>query len=410
MLSPNLLVVRRLTAILLATTLVLAGVVPAAATDSSVEPGASAPAGPVSAAALAVADGSIRTNERVAACTFPYTATDATGTEVTVEERPERVTTLNPSAAQTMWDIGGREQVVGLSQFALYLEGAESRTNVSASGFGVSVEKVVGTNPDLVLAPNATSVETVRALRDAGLTVYYFPEATNITDVRRKTTRIGRLTGNCEGAAELNAWMDANVEAAQEATADVEHPTALYPLGGGYVANTGTFISAMIEASGAENAMAKRQFDTNYPQVSDEVILQLAPEYLVLTDSTTYLTAEEPYASLEAVRENDTVMIDTNYLNQPAPRSVVYSVRNLTAGFHPDAAANAAWVARSDVTVATSTGTPTPNAQGGDANATTTPTDDPASSTSTDTTAAGFGAVVAVLAVLASALLARRGR
>jgi iron complex transport system substrate-binding protein len=305
-----------------------------------------------------------------------------------------------------MWDIGGRDQVVGVSKYALYLEGAETRANVSGS-FGADVEKVVGTDPDLVLAPNVTPTETVRALRDAGVTVYHLRESTNVTDVRRKTTRIGRLTGNCEGAAEANAWMDANVEAAREATADGERPTALYPLGGGYVANTGTFVSAMIEVAGADNALGAREFDRNYPQVNDEVLIELRPDYVVLTESTTYLTGQEPYASLEAIRKNRTVTVDGNYMSQPAPRSVVYSVRNLTAGFHPDAAANAEWVARGEVTVATESPTPSPTPEGQTGGGTAAPTDEPAT---TDTTAAGFGAVVAALAVLASALLARRDR
>lgn len=395
---------RRYTAILLATALVLAGTVPAVAAGTA---GPTAPAGATGGDAPAVDDGQLRTNVQAASCEFPFTATDATGTEVTIEERPERVTTLNPSAAQTMWEIGGKAQVVGLTQYALYLDGAESRTNVSASGMGVSVEAVVGTNPDLVLAPNATSVETVAALREAGVTVFHFAEATNISHVRTKTTLTGQLTGNCEGAAQANAWMDANVEAAREATADVERPSALYPLGGGYVANTGTFISAMIEASGAENAAGQREFSTSYPKVSDEVILELSPDYLVLTDSTAYITGQEPYASLDAVRENNTVMVNTNYLNQPAPRSVVYAVRNLTEGFHPDAAANAEFVARGEVRVEPASATPSPAPEGQTGDAAAESTDEP---TATDTTGAGFGATVAALAVLASALLARRGR
>ncbi|WP_246310154.1 PGF-CTERM-anchored ABC transporter substrate-binding protein [Halorarum halophilum] len=401
---------RRYTAILLATALVLSGAVPAVAAGASAPTASDGVAGvdaPAVGGDARAVDGQFRTNGQAASCEFPFTATDATGTEVTLEERPERVTTLNPSAAQTMWEIGGKEQVVGLTQYALYLDGADSRTNVSASGMGVSVEAVVGTNPDLVLAPNASSPETVSALREAGVTVFHFAEATNVTDVRTKTTLIGQLTGNCRGAAEANAWMDANVEAAGTATADAERPTALYPLGGGYVANTGTFISAMIEAAGAENAAGQREFSTTYPQVSDEVVLELSPDYLVLTDSTTYLTEQEPYASLDAVRENNTVMVETNYLNQPAPRSVVYAVRNLTEGFHPEAAANAEFVARSEVSVetASSTASPTPDGETGDATAE--PTEEP---TTTDTTAAGFGAAVATLALLASALLARRGR
>jgi len=92
---------------------------------------------------------------------FSITLTDATGTEVTLDERPERVTTTNPSAAQVMWELDAESQVVGLTQFAHYLDGAETRQNVSSTELGVSVERVVATEPDLVLAPNATSVETV---------------------------------------------------------------------------------------------------------------------------------------------------------------------------------------------------------------------------------------------------------
>jgi len=114
---------------------------------------------------------------------FPITLTDATGTEITIDERPERVITTNPSAAQVMWELGAEAQVVGLTQFAHYLDGAESRTNISSTEQGVSIERVVGAKPDLVLAPNATSVETVEQLRDTGLTVYHFPQATDFDDV-----------------------------------------------------------------------------------------------------------------------------------------------------------------------------------------------------------------------------------
>ncbi|MFB6118325.1 PGF-CTERM-anchored ABC transporter substrate-binding protein [Halosegnis sp.] len=335
-------------------------------------------------------------------CSFPVTMTDASGTDVTLEERPDRVTTLNPSAAQTMWALDAESQVVGRTKFAAYLEGAETRTNVSAAGgFGVSVEKVVGTNPDLVLAPNTTSAETVTALRDAGLTVYQFALAEDIDDVAAKTTTIGRLTGNCEAAARTNAWMTANVDAARQATADVDRPRVLYPLGSGFVANTNTFISAMITASGGTNVMAETNLSRAYPQVSDEVILELDPEVLVITETNRYLLAQQPYNATTAGRMNQTVFVDANYLNQPAPRSVVYAVRNLTTGLHPDAAASAEFVAKSEVTVATETPPPT------DATFTATPTE-PEPTPTTAPGQPGLGVVPALLALAAIALLSRR--
>ncbi|WP_117591944.1 PGF-CTERM-anchored ABC transporter substrate-binding protein [Haloprofundus halophilus] len=349
-------------------------------------------------------------------CAFPFTATDATGTEVTVEQRPERVTTLNPSAAQTMWEIGGEEQVVGVSQFASYLDGAEDRTNVSASGFGVNNEKVVGTNPDLVLAPNATPVETVESLRNSGLTVFHMSEATTVGDVREKTTLVGQLTGNCEGAAEANAWMTQNVDAAENATADTERPSVLYPLGGGYVAGGDTFISAMINASGGSNVAAERGL-SGYPQVSDEVVVEANPEILLVqteADGQRYVTTE-PYASTAAGEDERYVVVEQNYLNQPAPRSVVYAVQNMTEGFHPDA--DAAFVSRAEFEAnATSNASADTGPENGSSESTdgtetaeTTDSDDGATDAdSTETTGPGFGVTAAVAALLLVALSARR--
>jgi len=219
------------------------GIVPLAAADS---------------ADLSTGSATAQTDEP--ATEFPVTLTDATGTEITLDERPERVTTTNPSAAQVMWELEAADQVVGLTQFAHYLDGAESRENVSSTEQGISVERVVGTEPDLVLAPNATSVETVETLRDSGLTVYHFPQATDFDDVADKTLTIGQLTGNEDAAHETNAWVDANVEAVSASTADVEAPRLLYPLLGGFAVGGETFIHEIIVASGAENVAAE-EFD-----------------------------------------------------------------------------------------------------------------------------------------------------
>ncbi|MGZ0745564.1 PGF-CTERM-anchored ABC transporter substrate-binding protein [Haloparvum sp. AD34] len=337
-------------------------------------------------------------------CEFPVTVTDATGEEITMEERPERVTTTNPSAAQTMWEIGGQAQVVGLTQYALYLDGAESRTDVSAE-FGVSVEKVVGTQPDLVLAPNATQTSSVEAMRDAGLTVYHLREAKTVEDVAKKTTRIGKLTGNCEGAAEANAWMKANVDAVADVTADADQPDVLYPLGGGYVAAGDTFINAMFRIAGTNNVAAQNH--TGYPQLSDEVILKLDPGYIVVNDRNATMLDKEPYASTTAGEENNSIYLETRWLNQPAPRSVVYTTHNMTAQVHSDLYSEDTYVAKSEVSVKAEseveateeTATPTATAE---------PTETNDATETSEGSAPGFGVTAAFVAMLAAALVAAR--
>ncbi|WP_449271914.1 ABC transporter substrate-binding protein [Halorubrum distributum] len=287
----------------------------------------------------------------------------ATGTEITLDEQPDRITTTNPSAAQTLWEIGAQDRVVGVTKFAGYLNGTDSKTNVSAE-FGVSVEKVVATDPDLVLAPNASagqvadlraqnltfgvSVEKVVAtdpdlvlapnasagqvadLRAQNLTVYHFPAATDIDDIAAKTEHTGRLVGNCEAATDINNEMNQTVKNVENQTAELDRPDALYPLGGGYVAGDNTFINEIMQIGGTTNIAASEA--DGYPQLSDEVILQTNPELMVVTDSEASILERQPYASTSAGENNNHVVLNNNYLNQPAPRSVIESTKTLANG------------------------------------------------------------------------------
>jgi len=355
------------------------------------------------AAGMAAADGSVGASDRSTSvaskaaaatpqtgggdetCSFPLSMTDATGQTVTLESPPERIVTTNPSAAQTLWELGERDRVVGVTQYASYLDGTENRTNVSAADPGVSVERVVGTNPDLVMAPNASAGQ-VESLREAGLTVYHFPEATSVADIAAKTTTTGRLVGACAAAADANAEMRAAVDATRNRTAGIDRPAALYPLGGGFVAGGDTFITAVMEIGGLENVAAEY---AGYPQLSDEVVLQADPEVLVVTDPDAPILETEPYASTTAGQTARVVVVEVQWMNQPAPRSVVEATATIA-----DAVTESETTASGSDDVSSDT------------------TDGEADSTASETgaTAPGFGVPVAVLAVLLGLLGATRRR
>lgn len=308
-------------------------------------------------------------------CSFPVTKTDATGTDVTLQKEPARVVTLSPSAAQTMWEIGAREKVVGVTTHASYLEGADSRTQVSGEEQLVSVETVVNMTPDLVLAPNVVSNETVAKLRDSGVTVYHFPPALTIDDVYDKTDRIGRLTGACQGADETISSMKARIGVVHEAVEGQDRPDALY-LFFGFTAGDGTFIHEIIETAGGNNVAADANV-SGYRQLNSEVIIRENPDWIIRNSENPLGVDSEVLNQTTAVRQNQTVTVQIEHINQPAPR-VVNAITTLAKRFHPEAYAAA--------------------------NATSTPTQSPA----TDTRLPGFGTSVAVLAIGLAALLMRR--
>ena len=294
-------------------------------------------------------------NSTAGTCNYPVTLTDTTGSEITLDERPDRITTTNPSAAQTLWELDAKDRVVGVTQFASYLNGSESKANVSGSGFGVSTERVVNTTPDLVLAPNASAGD-VEGLRNAGLTVYHFPAATSVDDVATKTETIGRLVGDCSTADTVNQEMYDAVNETRERTAGLDRPDALYPLGGGFVAGDETFINEIMQVGGVDNVAAAE--GDGYPQLSDEVVIATDPEVLLVTESDAPIADQQPYASTTAGRENNTILVEVNDLNQPAPRSVIESTRALADGveaYHRDQAADDP--CRYPVTLTDATGT-----------------------------------------------------
>jgi len=184
----------------------------------------------------------------------------------------------------------------------------------------------VDTDPDLVLAPNASAGQ-VEALREQGLTVYHFPAATSVEDIAEKTEITGRLVGNCEAAAETNEEMNQAVTDAENRTADLDRPAALYPLGDGFVAGGNTFINEIMQIGGTDNVAAAE--GDGYPQLSNEIILQTDPKLILVTDPEASILDEEPYASTTAGVEGNYVVMNVNYLNQPAPRSVIESTETL---------------------------------------------------------------------------------
>ncbi|MFB6081318.1 MAG: PGF-CTERM-anchored ABC transporter substrate-binding protein [Halanaeroarchaeum sp.] len=327
-------------------------------------------------------------------CTFPVTMTDATGTAVTVASEPERVVTLGPSAAQTMWEIGAEEKVVGLSKYASYLEGADSRTNVSGAGRSfVVAEKVVALEPDLVLAPNIIGNETVEKLRSAGLTVYRFEAAASMDDIRQKTERIGRLTGACEGAAERVRAMNATLERVRRAVEGRDRPRVLYYMSGGYTAGDGTFIDTIITTAGGTNLAAAAGID-GYGQISPEVVVKRNPQWILRGGDYVTVPKTAAFNGTTAVQKGQVRTLNANYVSQPAPRTVLV-VERLAKTFHPAAFAEAP------------TSTTQPTTETTDSATTETTTPPPTSTTATTTPGVGVGGALLAL-VLAGFWAVRR--
>ncbi|MFC5969838.1 PGF-CTERM-anchored ABC transporter substrate-binding protein [Halomarina salina] len=378
----------------------LVGAVPAAAVST----------GPTATDDAAVSPAQVESSVQ-AQCSFPATLTDGTGTEVTVEQRPDRIVALQASTAQILWEVGAQERVVGMPvrSYTSYLNGSDAKTDVlTEDGAGVNVEQVVALEPDLVLAPSSIGNETVEQLRNAGLTVYKSGADKSIESIYEKTDRYGQMVGNCEEATAVVEETRSAVEEIRSAVEDRDRPRTLYYFYN-YTAGSQTFIHEIIETAGGDNVAANAGIDS-YEVVNEEVVADSDPEWL-LHPSDAPLPTAEPYTSTTALRENQTLTLNANYMNQAAPR-VVMPMRKIAMALHPDAFENGTATPTANGT----TGTTATPSDGGATTATavetptegaTTTTGDGATTTSSGS-GPGFGVVGALVASVAAALLARR--
>ena len=342
-------------------------------------------------------------------CSFPRTHTDATGTAVTVSADPETVVTLNPSAAQTMYEIGAWDEVIGVSTYADYLPGADAKTTVGTGTDDATVEQTLVLDPDLVLAPNTVPDSVVSRLRSAGLTVYKFEAAAGLADVVAKTRLTGDLVGACERADARADRMERELTAVEQAVADVDRPDVLYTFFG-FTAGEGTFVHEVIETAGGNNVAADPDGanasgrTTGYFAISPEVVVASDPAWFVLNDDE-YDRAAVPsgpggaYENTTAYREGNAVVLDANEISQPAPR-LVGAILDLVEALHPtvyeteirDRIDGEPTAAPSEPSTTAATPTPT------------------GTSTTGSAPGLGFGAPAAMLAVAALLAAARRRR
>jgi iron complex transport system substrate-binding protein len=381
------------------TTLVVAVLLVAVAPGGAL---AAPAAGPAGAHASTVNSAVAPTAAAQTDCSFPVSRVDATGTNVTVSEEPDRVVVLAPSAAQTMWELNVEPKVVGLptGPTTAYLKGSQNRTDVTNQDGTVNREQVVGLQPDLVLAPNIVPNSTVEQLRGAGLTVYKVDFGKSLASITTKVSLFGRFTGACDRAATVNSEFNATLDEIR-ADAPEQSPRVAYFFYN-FTTGSGTFIHEAIETAGGDNIAANAGVN-GYKPINDEIVAERNPQWVV-RPSGSPLPSGAPWDSTAAYRLNQTLTVNNNLISQPGPR-VVQPMQNMSEAF-----GNTETVATD-----TPTATPTPaespspteamtddggdGSDGGE-------TPDPGTETGGQP---GFGAVTALVAVVLGVLaLARR--
>ncbi|HJS20930.1 MAG TPA: cobalamin-binding protein [Anaerolineales bacterium] len=274
------------------------------------------------------------------------TFTDGLGREVKLDGPAQRVVSLAPSITEVLFAVGAGSQIVGRDELSDYPAEAQSVASIGSTFDVLNVEAILALEPDLVIAAEINTPEQVKALEDAGITVYYAKNPTTFDGLYELVSTMGTLTGHEEEAGTLAESLAARVKAVEEATANVaEKPTVFYEIDGTdpakpWTTGPGTFMDMLISMAGGVNIGGV--LSDPYAQISAEELIRQNPDVIILGDTPYGITIESVgeragWSDLTAVQEGSIFPFDDNLASRPGPR-LVDGLEELLKILHPELA------------------------------------------------------------------------
>ncbi len=281
----------------------------------------------------------------------PITLTDGLGRTVTLTQPAQRIVSLAPSVAESLFAIGAGGQVVAREDTTTYPPEAAQLPSVGSLWGGLPLEAILSYEPDLVIVAEITSPEDVQKMEEAGLTVFRQANPKTFDDLYQNLRDLATLTGHQQEAEDLIAQLQERVQTVEQALADVqETPSVFYELdatdpSNPWTSGPGTFISFVIQQAKGRNV--GDILDGEWAQMSIEALVEQDPDIILLADAPYGVTPESVaqragWGALTAVKEGRVYPFEPSLLSVPGPR-LVDGLETLAVMLHPEAFCAADW-------------------------------------------------------------------
>lgn len=194
---------------------------------------------------------------------------------VEITSTVSRIVSLVPSQTELLVDLGLRDKLVGITKFCVHPKGLKKEVQLIGGTKNVKIDLVRSLNPDLVIGNKEENNQAdIEALE--GILPTWMSDIFNLEDALEMICRLGEITGTTEKAEEIISTIRENFSSLE--TLEKRNQTVLYLIWKNpYIAvGPNTFIDAMINTLGFENAMQTER----YPEVE---MTDLNPDLIFLS-------------------------------------------------------------------------------------------------------------------------------
>lgn len=254
------------------------------------------------------------------ALAYPMTIKDMNGREVVIEEEPETIVSLRPSATETLFALGLGDKVIGVTEFCYYPEEAQDKEKIG--DFMINVEKVVSLNPDIIFTFEHQD-ETVDTLIEQGYTVVDLNSKT-LEEVLESIKLVGKITNTYDKAVGLAEDLSLEINEIKEFTstlADEDKPKVFIMIDTEslYTVGSDTYINNLIETAGGINIAA--EVGAGWPVLSEEKIFEEDPDFILCTfPMRDMVMARDNWKELKALQKDQVIDVDGDIISRPGPR------------------------------------------------------------------------------------------
>jgi len=275
---------------------------------------------------------------------WPRTLVDGLGTEVTINEPPQKIVSVTLGSDEVLLPLIGPERFAAVTSFAtdpgisnVALIAAQVPQSIEAAS---DTEKIISLEPDIVFVASFTAPEVIQQLRDAGLTVFATGFPIGLEQIRENIRLLGQAVGAETDAEAMIAEMDSQLAEISATIGTPETPlTALYLTPGNYTSGVDSTISQVISAAGGVDIADEV---TQFAPITDEFIIEQDPDVILLSGWTpwdpTFIDTfknNPAFAGLSAVTNNRVYVASDAHLTTVS-QFIVEGVKDTAAYLYPE--------------------------------------------------------------------------
>ena len=254
-----------------------------------------------------------------------YTVTDDVGNEITFEEVPETIVSLQPSNTEILFALGVGDKIVGATDYDTYPAEALEIERVSDS-VAFNAERITELNPDVIIAYTIGQEEALQLLEDTGLKVFVIESATSFEDVYEDIEQLATVMGIEEKGQEVISSIQDTIQGVQERVKSATPLKKVYyeisPSPDIYTTGSKTFQQEILAAASVDNVFSDQE---GWISVSEEDVTVKNPEIILTTanyldDAPGEIKSRAGWDKIQAVQNDSVFLVDGDVISRPGPR------------------------------------------------------------------------------------------